>query len=113
MKRKMDLLQQSLVDNQVGTSEQIQAEAEAKAEAILKGNSKFFWDPPSLGRDWGETNVPIVVRKDIGRKNAPSESGTSKKLPRLKAEARWLKEDISPTTGEPAPGRKILSAWQV
>jgi hypothetical protein len=57
--------------------------------------------------------VPIVVRKGIGRKNASGESGTYKKLPRLEAEARWLKEDISPSAGEPAPGRKILSAWQV
>jgi hypothetical protein len=57
--------------------------------------------------------VPIVIRKGIGRKNAPSGSGTYKKLSRLEAEARLLKKDISPSTGEPASGKKILSARQV
>jgi hypothetical protein len=36
----------------------------------------------------------------------------SQKAPRLETEARPLKENISPPTREPAPGRKTMLVWQ-
>jgi hypothetical protein len=44
--------------------------------------------------------------------NVPNGSGTPKRPSRPKAEARLLKENTSPPTGEPASGRKTLSVWQ-
>jgi hypothetical protein len=44
--------------------------------------------------------------------NVPNGPGTPKRFPRLEAEARLSKENISPPTGEPASGRKTLSIWQ-
>jgi hypothetical protein len=96
------------MDSQVGTGEQIQAEA----EAIPKSDSKYPQDTPALRRNWGKTNVPTVVRKDNGRMNVPSKLESPKSPPRLKAEARWLRKGTSPPAGEPAHGRKILSVWQ-
>jgi hypothetical protein len=68
--------------------------------------------PPTLGRNWGEINVPTIFRKGIGRMNVPNRPGTPKRPPRLEAEARSLKANISPPTGEPAPKRKTLLLWQ-
>jgi hypothetical protein len=67
-------LQQSLLGSQVGLSEQIQAEA----EAIPESDSKFPQDTPTLGSNWGETNV---VRKGIGRMNVPMGQGLPKRPP--------------------------------
>jgi hypothetical protein len=61
----------------VGTSEQIQAEA----EAIPKCDSKCPQDAPALGRNWGETNVPTVIRKGIGRMDVPRRLETPKRPP--------------------------------
>jgi hypothetical protein len=56
--------------------------------------------------------VPTVVRKGIGRMNDPDGPRTSKRPPRLEAEARSSKENISQLAEEPAPERKTLSVWQ-
>jgi hypothetical protein len=93
-------LQQPLLDSQV--CKQVQAEA----EAIPEGDGKCPQDTPTLGRNWGETNVPTVIRKDTGRMNVPRGPGTPQKPPRVEAEARSSKENISPLVGEPTLGRK-------
>jgi hypothetical protein len=56
--------------------------------------------------------VPTVVRKGTGRMNVPNRPRTHKRPPGPEAEARFLKENISPPTGESAPGRKTVSDWQ-
>jgi hypothetical protein len=82
-------------------SELIQAEA----EAIPENDDRCLQDAPALGRNWGEINVPTVIRKGNGRMNVPNRTGTPRRPPRPEAEARLLKENISPPTGEPVPGR--------
>jgi hypothetical protein len=56
--------------------------------------------------------VPTVNRKGTIRMNVPNRPGTPKRPPRPEAEARLSKENISPPTGEPVPGRKTLLIWK-
>jgi hypothetical protein len=101
MKRKVDLLVAVLDGQSGGRGELIQVEA----EAIPKGNSKCFQDTPTLGRNWGKTNVPTVGRKGIGRMSVPSEPETPKKPSRLKAEV-WVVE------GRYQPTRRGARLWE-
>jgi hypothetical protein len=60
----------------VGPDEKIQPEAKAIPTAMTNTNASRTL--PTLGRNWGETNVPTVTRKSIERINVPSGLRTPK-----------------------------------
>jgi hypothetical protein len=67
---------------------------------------------PHTREELGQNQYAYCHQKGSGRMNVPNWSVTPKVPPRSEAEARLLKENISPPTGEPAHGRKTLSDWQ-
>jgi hypothetical protein len=107
MKRKVDILTASLAGQSDGPWQANPNRGRGK------DRDKCLQDTPSLWRNQGEINVPTVIKKGTGKMNVPNRPGTPKRPPRLEAEAKLLKENISPpTTGKPVSGRIILSVWQ-
>jgi hypothetical protein len=86
-KWKVNFLAAALLNSQVGPSRLIQAET-------ITMNSDWC---PTLGRNYSQINVPIVIRKGTGRINVPSGPGAPKRPPRIRVRD-WV---VSPPTGKP------------
>jgi hypothetical protein len=92
----------------VGPKELIQAQA----EAITAVSDQCPQNAPALGRNYGEINVPTVIRKGTGKMNVSNGPGIPRRLPRPEAEAKLLRESISLFAGRLVSMRKTLSDWQ-
>jgi hypothetical protein len=60
----------------------------------------------------GQNQCAYSLQEGHLKNECPEWVRDPKKTHRPEAEASLLKENISPPTGEPAPGRKTLSVWQ-